>query len=264
MLAKAQLLPAARAIATLLRSELPESISARLNIGSRWVSHGTRRSVQMLEIWDARQNALIPKSHFKYCIACDPLRLNPGAGPRDDGYFHAWLNTIRIYRDRVAIVEALQCDVRRLDLPGFRIGITPRAISIGRTFVWPSRPEQVVATIGPGVVELIRAVHPLLVVHIDRLATASGFDGTRAARPAPPGVLSPSRLREYTRSIPASWRREILRAQRHRCATCGADLRLTGHHIDHVVPFSRGGTTRRENLQALCPACNLRKGNHTS
>lgn len=44
-----------------------------------------------------------------------------------------------------------------------------------------------------------------------------------------------------------------------RCALCGDDL-SAGWHADHVLPFSRGGTTDVVNGQALCPACNLHKG----
>lgn len=31
-------------------------------------------------------------------------------------------------------------------------------------------------------------------------------------------------------------------------------------HVDHVVPVARGGTSDLENLQAVCAACNMRKG----
>lgn len=44
-----------------------------------------------------------------------------------------------------------------------------------------------------------------------------------------------------------------------RCAECGAELQ-PGWHSDHVVPYSRGGATDVINGQALCPPCNLRKG----
>lgn len=45
-----------------------------------------------------------------------------------------------------------------------------------------------------------------------------------------------------------------------RCAICGAEL-SRGWHADHVVPWSRGGQTDVMNGQALCPACNMAKGN---
>jgi superfamily II DNA or RNA helicase len=44
-----------------------------------------------------------------------------------------------------------------------------------------------------------------------------------------------------------------------RCRQCGEDLR-SNFHADHVVPFSKGGLTISNNGQALCPACNLKKG----
>lgn len=44
-----------------------------------------------------------------------------------------------------------------------------------------------------------------------------------------------------------------------RCKECGALLNAS-FHADHVVPFSKGGLTDVTNGQALCAACNLKKG----
>lgn len=44
------------------------------------------------------------------------------------------------------------------------------------------------------------------------------------------------------------------------CAECGAELE-PGWHADHADPHSRGGETDIDNGRALCPDCNLRKGN---
>lgn len=44
------------------------------------------------------------------------------------------------------------------------------------------------------------------------------------------------------------------------CVKCHGrppDVRL---HVDHILPVAKGGRSRRENLQLLCDACNLRKG----
>lgn len=50
----------------------------------------------------------------------------------------------------------------------------------------------------------------------------------------------------------------ILNRQRCRCADCGAlDLAL---QIDHIKPVAAGGTSDLSNLQGLCAACNMRKG----
>ncbi|NER96676.1 MAG: HNH endonuclease [Symploca sp. SIO1B1] len=34
----------------------------------------------------------------------------------------------------------------------------------------------------------------------------------------------------------------------------------TTPNADHIVPFAHGGLTTWENLQLLCPRCNLSKG----
>lgn len=53
---------------------------------------------------------------------------------------------------------------------------------------------------------------------------------------------------------------EILRRQKYRCAECSASVRkATERHVDHIMPLSRGGSNGKENLQILCPPCNLRK-----
>ncbi|MFY7913183.1 MAG: HNH endonuclease [Rubrivivax sp.] len=43
------------------------------------------------------------------------------------------------------------------------------------------------------------------------------------------------------------------------CERCGGRLGRT-FHADHVRPFSKGGPTTLNNGQALCAACNLRRG----
>ena len=45
-----------------------------------------------------------------------------------------------------------------------------------------------------------------------------------------------------------------------RCKSCGKHLR-GNFHADHIWPFSKGGKTITANGQALCPICNLTKGN---
>lgn len=44
------------------------------------------------------------------------------------------------------------------------------------------------------------------------------------------------------------------------CTSCGTELE-PGWHGDHVKPYSAGGPTDVINGQALCPDCNLKKGN---
>jgi 5-methylcytosine-specific restriction endonuclease McrA len=44
------------------------------------------------------------------------------------------------------------------------------------------------------------------------------------------------------------------------CQICGEEL-IAGWHGDHIKAFSKDGETEVQNGQALCPKCNLRKGN---
>ena len=48
--------------------------------------------------------------------------------------------------------------------------------------------------------------------------------------------------------------------QHGKCAICHVDLHHLGHHVDHIMPLSRGGFHENSNLQLLCPTCNLSKG----
>jgi 5-methylcytosine-specific restriction endonuclease McrA len=48
--------------------------------------------------------------------------------------------------------------------------------------------------------------------------------------------------------------------QRGKCKACGARLDVVGVHVDHITPLARGGHNGADNLQLLCPPCNLSKG----
>jgi len=54
--------------------------------------------------------------------------------------------------------------------------------------------------------------------------------------------------------------RLIINAEK-KCVKCGATPPSVKLHIDHILPASRGGTSKFENLQFLCQNCNLTKSN---
>ena len=65
-----------------------------------------------------------------------------------------------------------------------------------------------------------------------------------------------------SRTVPLSIRLKVLDRNAYRCVLCGRSpateigVRL---HIDHKMPFSKGGSSTIDNLQTLCQDCNLGK-----
>jgi 5-methylcytosine-specific restriction endonuclease McrA len=47
--------------------------------------------------------------------------------------------------------------------------------------------------------------------------------------------------------------------QRGKCAACHCNLSVSGHHLDHIMPVSKYGANTDDNVQLLCPPCNLNK-----
>ncbi len=55
----------------------------------------------------------------------------------------------------------------------------------------------------------------------------------------------------------------VLQKDRFTCRSCGKSPATSlgiELHVDHVIPWSKGGLTTIENLQTLCDRCNLGKG----
>ena len=73
--------------------------------------------------------------------------------------------------------------------------------------------------------------------------------------PKPPKAAGP-RWRSRT-PIPALVRALVMGRDGHMCVQCSATCDLT---LDHIWPWSRGGTHDPANLQVLCRSCNSRKG----
>lgn len=62
---------------------------------------------------------------------------------------------------------------------------------------------------------------------------------------------------EHARLIPMDVKREVWERDDGQCQECGAEDHL---HFDHIIPYSKGGTSlSAENIQLLCARHNLQK-----
>jgi hypothetical protein len=57
---------------------------------------------------------------------------------------------------------------------------------------------------------------------------------------------------------------KVLQRDRFKCVLCGDHPARNAEcilHVDHVLPWSKGGKTREDNLRTLCATCNVGRGN---
>lgn len=75
-------------------------------------------------------------------------------------------------------------------------------------------------------------------------------------------VVIPSTPTE-SRTINLRMRWKVMRRDNFKCCLCGASPAkdpAVELHIDHIIPWSKGGETTADNLRTLCSKCNLGKG----
>ncbi|MFA5598528.1 MAG: HNH endonuclease [Pusillimonas sp.] len=63
-------------------------------------------------------------------------------------------------------------------------------------------------------------------------------------------------------SIRLRWK--VLQRDNFKCCACGSSPAINPGiilHVDHIIPWSKGGETTFDNLQTLCSRCNLGKSN---
>ena len=62
----------------------------------------------------------------------------------------------------------------------------------------------------------------------------------------------------HDRQIPGDVQREVYERDKGQCTKCGSTENL---HFDHIIPFSKGGSSKTaSNIQLLCAKHNLKKG----
>lgn len=70
-----------------------------------------------------------------------------------------------------------------------------------------------------------------------------------------------------SRAISEKLRLQVFKKDCYVCVLCGQSPAIRKGiilHVDHIVPFSKGGDTSLANLRTLCEKCNLGRGNDTT
>lgn len=66
-----------------------------------------------------------------------------------------------------------------------------------------------------------------------------------------------NQILDHSRLIPAQVKQEVWKRDKGACVQCGSKVNL---HFDHIIPFSKGGSSNTaKNIQLLCAKCNLAK-----
>jgi 5-methylcytosine-specific restriction endonuclease McrA len=96
-------------------------------------------------------------------------------------------------------------------------------------------------------------------VFLDRVNIVSEYDRTVRSPTFEIRLPSVVSLKSYVKParFPAFTRFNVFLRDRFTCQYCGSPNDLT---FDHLIPRSRGGLTRWDNVVTACAPCNLRKG----
>jgi len=108
-----------------------------------------------------------------------------------------------------------------------------------------------------------------LAAFVERVNIDPDVSTTEPTPVAEPVVIDhePSAVQESTRDkreISLGLRFRVLNRDRFKCVLCGDSPSVNPTcvlHVDHIVPWSKGGRTAIDNLRSLCSACNLGRGN---
>jgi 5-methylcytosine-specific restriction endonuclease McrA len=77
--------------------------------------------------------------------------------------------------------------------------------------------------------------------------------------------LTPTNVQPEDRRDPSiGLRFKVFQRDRFKCVLCGDHPARNAEcvlHVDHLIPWSKGGKTRENNLRTLCATCNVGRGN---
>lgn len=109
-----------------------------------------------------------------------------------------------------------------------------------------------------------RAALGAFISYVNQSPPVSQSEARADAEPLQPSANSSGApVTSEPRSLSLALRYKVLCRDRFRCQICGRspakDIGVE-LHVDHIIPWSKGGQNTEENLRALCFDCNLGKG----
>lgn len=68
-------------------------------------------------------------------------------------------------------------------------------------------------------------------------------------------------LRRISREISRPVQFRVMKRENQICSSCGKSVQDGDVHFDHIIPFSKGGSSEESNIRLLCDSCNLKRSN---
>ena len=95
---------------------------------------------------------------------------------------------------------------------------------------------------------------------IDRVNLQKPSRKTKKQKTASNFEKAPTKTKKKrSRYISKSVRVTVLNRDKYKCVFCGRSSQQIELQIDHIKPFSKGGSNDINNLQTLCIDCNIGK-----
>jgi len=222
--------------------------------------------VLQYHIWVRGQPTIFDKRYFKYEVQHDPVPRYTGT-EKTNWAIQFWMNKIRIYHERDAVIKRVRGDVSKIRLKGYSYEENEQAISLICRFRAENL-KKVRESLDEFLFPLINAVHPTFCTVIDAFGIEQEKSERRAiieGRINPTGLNRLSRAYgknpEFNRNPPPHLRKAVFKKDNFTCQLCGVIVpNISELHADHIHPVTLGGLTMFENLQTLCASCNLKKG----
>lgn len=69
-------------------------------------------------------------------------------------------------------------------------------------------------------------------------------------------------LRKISRQIPRVTQFRVMKRENQICRTCGNSVNDEDIEFDHIIPWSKGGSSEESNIRLLCSSCNKKRSNN--